>query len=116
MADHGPRRRRLTTPRPTSSAAARRNSSHGPIEGGVGGWVVGPVTASVDRLVIETLGAAACRLGDIGTDTGEVALAVGAARTAAGAVAEWVATTVGAAAPQTCANRTAGGGAPNVGV
>ena len=77
---------------------------------------MGPVTASADRLVVDTLGAAACRLGDIGADTGEVAVAAGAARTGAGAVAEWVATTVGAAAAQTWANRTAGGGAPNVDV
>src|SRR2546426_2955238 len=107
--DHGPRRRRLIAPTPSSTVAAPANSSHGPIEGGVGGWVVGPVTASADRLVVDTLGAAACRLGDIGADTGEVAVAVGA-------VAEWVATTVGAAAAQTWANRTAGGGAPNVDV
>jgi len=87
------------------------------MEGGVGGWVVGPVMASADRLVVDALGATACSRPGAGVAvTGGVAVAVGAARADAGAAAEWVAAAVEAGAVQTWANRTEGGGAPKADV
>ena len=73
--------------------------------------------ASADRLVVDALGATACSRPGAGVAvTGGVAVAVGAARTAAGAAAGWVAAAVEAGAAQTWANRTDGGGAPKADV
>ena len=107
----------MITPRLRSNVAVPPTSSHGHIAADFGVWLVEPVMASTDRLLVETLGAAASRL--VGADVEVVvggAVALGAARTAAGAVAAWVAATGGTATLQTWPKPVDGGGAPNADV
>ena len=116
MADHGPRRRRLIAPRLRSKVAIPPRSSHGPIAGGAGGAVGGPVLASAMRRLGEALGASASS--DVGAGVavaagGAVGLGVGVARTADGAmVVGRAVAAVAAGAAQTWAKRVDGGGAP----
>src|SRR5205823_492452 len=81
VADHGPRRRKLTTPIPTSSAAAPPNKSHAPSAAPVGGAVGGPVEARADPGVGDPAWAAAC-IGGLASPvgTGEVDACAGGGR------------------------------------
>src|SRR5438094_8882458 len=112
VSDHGPRRRRLITPRLRSNVAAPPTSSHGQIAADFGVRLVEPLMGSTDRALVDTLGTAASRLvAGVEAAVGG-AVAVGAARTAAGALAVWVAAIGGTATLQTWPKPVDGGGAP----
>ena len=103
----------MTTPRLRSNVAAPPISSHGQIAADFGVRFVEPVMASTDRALVDTLGAAASRLVGAGVEVAVGgAVAVGAARTAAGALAAWVAAMGGTATLQTWRKLVDGGGAP----